>query len=511
MKPRARRKDIRVRTAHAATGAVMGLTWLTLPLLTPPPPAPAISTPHPHHTTTTAPEPDRTADLLPLLVAATALGFAAYTHRRRTRRAGTRTTPALVSPAPPTPTPLESERQTRAALVRTDDCIRTSEEELSFAATQLAPDTLAPFTDALRRAHTEFSAAAAIWRRYEESGATDTNTRRHAQTGVLGRCAEAGRLLDARADPLDRLRALEEAPARPLARAESRFRALTPRTAAASATTAELRRLHTPSAVTGIAGYVEQAKDRLVFATARLNESHQRADRGEPYDAARQLRAAEGAVVQAEVLIGAVERLAAALREAAALVPPALTAAESHLGGVRAGRAPAAVASADLAARLARADAALAAVRTGLTSGPYDPLDALRWIVRAVEDLETGLPGALRAAARLVAGTAVAAADDFVGVHRGVTGARARARLSAAQRALDSENFVDADTLAGEARELAERDVLAHSAPDTAAHQRAAGGLAGAVLGGVLLAEEPDAGPPACFGGPETRARRRAR
>ncbi|MGW7406393.1 hypothetical protein ACWGI9_22120 [Streptomyces sp. NPDC054833] len=36
-----------------------------------------------------------------------------------------------------------------------------------------------------------------------------------------------------------------------------------------------------------------------------------------------------------------------------------------------------------------------------------------------------------------------------------------------------------------------------------------ASGLAGAVLGSILLGEEPDGGPPAGFGGPDTRERRR--
>ncbi|MGW0415264.1 hypothetical protein ACWDZX_29030, partial [Streptomyces collinus] len=66
----------------------------------------------------------------------------------------------------------------------------------------------------------------------------------------------------------------------------------------------------------------------------------------------------------------------------------------------------------------------------------------------------------------------------------------------------------EADRLAGQARDLAERDVRAHGSPWAEAAGQAVG-LPGAVLGGILLTEEAEAGPPVSFGGPGTRGRRR--
>ncbi|WDO06424.1 hypothetical protein ME763_12470 [Streptomyces murinus] len=378
-----------------------------------------------------------------------------------------------------------------------------------------AESATAAFVHALRGAETELVAAFAIWRRYEQGLPGEAGARRQALVGVVGRCAEAGRRLDAQAAALDQVRGLEGPGAGvALDVAEGRFRALAARTVAAHATLAALRERYAPSATDPVTGSVEQAKDRLLFATAHLNATRRSIDAADGDGTARNLRAAEGAVAQAEILVTGVERLAARLREAAALVPAALTGAEAELTAARHGRSRTSLATGELHARLAHADGVLAAVREELTGAlPYDPLDALRRITRAVDRLDVGRSGVLDTAALLVARTSLDSADDFVAVHRGAVGPEARALLSEAARALTtgatgSRTAFEADTAAREARGLAERDVRAHGTPypDTTTI-----GLPGAVLGGILLAEDPDGGPPATFGGPATRGRRHVR
>ncbi|MER6731515.1 hypothetical protein [Streptomyces puniciscabiei] len=509
-RPRRAKAHIRVRVAHAVLGVVVGAGWLVLPVMTvgTQDPVPVTSTGTVASAAAPPQEETSTADLvLPLIAVVAAVGLAGYGYLRRTRRARTRTTPGIVSAAPPAPTPADSERQARAALVLADDCVRTSREELSFVRAHFAQADTEPFVHALRAAETELAAACAIWRRYEQGVPEDDVARRQALVGVVGRCAEAGRRLDAEAAALDRLRELEgPGLAGALEVAEGRFRELTGRTLTAGNTLTSLRDRCTPAAVAPVTGYLEQAKDRLVFATMRLNEARQSADAGAGARAAGQLRAAEGAVAQADVLVTGVERLAAELREAAALVPAALTGAEAEIAAARKGGVPDPLTSGELHARLAHADAVLAAVRHELTAGPYDPLDALRRIARAVERLDTGLAGAPSAAALLVARSSVAGADDFVTVHRGAVGPQARVRLAEAARELGAGHAAQADALAREARDLAERNVRAHGNPHTAADGDAPG-LAAAVLGGILLSETPDAGPPASYGGPRTRSR----
>jgi hypothetical protein len=428
---------------------------------------------------------------------------------RRTRRARVRTTPAapgVVSAQPPTPSSTALDEQALAALAAADDCVRTSREELGFAA-RVAADT-EPFAHALREAETELAAAFRIRQRYDVGVPADEPSRRHALAGIVGRCAEAGRRLDAVAVDFDRLRAPQLAGGQALRAAEERFRALAAHIATAPAALGAAAARSPVSATGSVAGYIEQAKDRLVFATLHLNEAHQATDAGDLARTARQLRAAEGAVAQGEILTGAVDRLAGELDAAAALVPAALTGAEAELAGLRGTTAS----GTGDAIRLARADAALAAVREELTGGrPYDPLDALRRVVRAVRPLMTGPPGSgvLGTAAALTAHSTLAGAEDYVATHLAAVGGEARTRLAEAARLAGGDgpgapDAAEALALALAARELAERDVRVYGVPAVGP-----GGLGGAVLGGVLLGEDPDGGPPPSFGGPGTRGRRR--
>ncbi|MFI2644600.1 hypothetical protein [Streptomyces sp. NPDC018610] len=462
-----------------------------------------------------APPQDETsgADLVLPLVAVGAAGvLAGYGYVRRTRRARTRTTPGGGPAPPPEPAPDTAlDERARASLVLADDCVRASREELGFVEAGLGATAAAPYARVLRQAEAELAAAFALRRRYDHGLPGDPAARRQALAGMTGRCEETGRLLDAAAGGFDTLRGLDRDVREALEVAEARFRELAGRTTAAETLLSGLARRYAPSASEHATGHAEQAKDRLVFATVRLNQARQSADSGGTPAAALHLRAAEGAVAQAAVFLDGVERLAAGLDEAAALLPAALTGAETERGGARDQvlDAPAG----EVRARLLHADAVLASVRGELTARrPHDPVDALRRVVRAAAPLAAGRTGVLSAAALLVARGTVTAAAGFVTTHRGAVGAAARTLLAEAERLLASASPTDhlhADSLAREARELAEQDVRARGNPYAEADALVSG-TAGAVLGGVLLPVGLPAGVPVGFGGPRTRARRAA-
>ena len=520
---RASSAHIAVRVAHAVLGVAVGLVWLVLPLTAtdggsavPATRAGPVASAQAAAPRAKQDESSGAALVLPLAVAVAAVVLAALGFVRRTRRTRSRTTPAapgVVSAQPPVPSLGGLDEQARAALVQADDCVRTSREELGFATAAAAGTE--PFARAVREAEAELAAAFRMRQRYDEGVPPDEPSRRHALAGIIGRCSEAGRRLDVMADGFDRLRAPRLAGGEALRAAEARFRELAARISAAPAALAGAGAGAGAAAQarTGT-GYVEQAKDRLVFATLHLNEVHQAADSGDLVRAARQLRAAEGAVAQGEILTGAVHRLAGELDEAAALVPAALTGAETELAGLRGGTAS----GTGDAIRLARADAVLAAVREELASGrPYDPLGALRGVVRAVTPLMTGRPGTgvLGAAAALTARSALADADGYIATHLAAVGGEARTRLAEAARLTGGEgkdggeragtpDAAEALAFALAARELAERDVTAYGVPAVGP-----GGLGAALLGGILLGEEPDGGPPPSYGGPDSRGRRR--
>ncbi|MFI6659036.1 hypothetical protein ACIBL8_26305 [Streptomyces sp. NPDC050523] len=517
-RPRRAASQISVRVAHALVGGIAGVVWLVLPWMTinhdVPVPATRAAPSAPSAAAAQRDETSATDLVLPLVAVAVVgalAGYAYVRHARRIRtRALTRTSPdGAVAPAGAAAGPLsEDDERARAALVEADDCVRTSREELGFAEAQCGADAVEPFALAVRDAGAELAAAFRMRQQYDDGVPEDETSRRHALAGIVGRCREAGRRLDAEAPAFDLLRApARGGPDTALEPAETRFRELTGRTAAAETTLADATGRYGPAATAAVTGHVEQAKDRLVFATVRFNQARQRGDMGDGAGAAIHLRAAEGATAQAAVLVTCVERLAADLTAAAELVPAALTGAEAELAAAR--TSDSALPSGELHALGAHADLVLAAVRNEVTAGPYDPLDALRKITEALAPVATGRAGALPAGALLAARSAVALADGFVAAHRGALGSVARTRLAEAQRLLttDPPDPQAAATLAGQALALAERDVRLYGNPIAGAAEHASG-AAGAVVGGILLGGGPDGGPPASFGGPRTRARR---
>ncbi|MFJ9423674.1 hypothetical protein [Streptomyces sp. NPDC101249] len=557
------------RLLHTVLGGLAGVVWLVLPGVTtdsatPVPPVPATTAPASGAATPPGPVPSpvpgpasvpsaegtSTADLaLPLVVLVAALVLGGYGYLRRTRRARTRTTPggtAAVATAPPPQA--ETDERARALLVAADDWVRVGREELDFAGARLGATAVEPFARAVREAAAELSAACRMRRRHDEGPPGDREARRHLLAGIVGRCEEAGRRLDADAAAFDRLRGLDPGSAPgvvdALVVAETRFRALAGHTGRVAERLARLGGRYGGTVTEPVTGYVEQAKDRLVFTTFRLNEARQAADRGERDRAARHLRSAEGGIAQAAAFLDGVERLAADLESAERLLPATLTGAEAEIAGARGtARENAEAARGDgaeppvtarghrfvrpggsgarpaqpllpadtLLARADVADAVLAAVRTAATAGPFDPVDALRRVTVAVLPLAAGRAGAVPAAASLVAAHSVADADTFVGTHRGAVGHEARTLLSEAARSL-ADDPLAADAAAVRARALAERDVRGYGNPLTgeSGHES---GLAGAVLGGVLLpppdgSGPDDVGPPPSFGGPRTFRRR---
>ncbi|MFC7305068.1 TPM domain-containing protein [Streptomyces monticola] len=459
-----------------------------------------------------------TGDLvLPIVAVGSAGVLAAYTYTRRKRRAATRTTPGGgQQTAPLTPLP-ELDSRARHLLVETDDAIRTSTEELGFATAQFGEEAVKPFQEAVQYAKSELTAAFRLRQQLDDAFPEDDPTKRRMLEEIIARCTEASRRLDSETADFDRLRALEQNAPEALTHAEAEFRQITARTGTADATLAALAERYADSASAPVAGHVEEARERLVFATTHLNQARQSVDGGDNGGAAVHLRAAEGAVDQAGTLVDAVDRLAQELAEAAGKLPGALTETETDLADARGllqGTASG-TSTADLRGRIARAETVVADVRRTLTAGRYDPIDALRRIEEADAALDDSLTGARereitnqRARAlldqvMLTARSGIGAAADYITTHRGAVGSQARTRLAEAQRhlaAADSLAATDAsgalaeaqqaDSLARQAQQLAERDVGSYGSPyGGTGGQGRGGGMGGAVLGGIILGE----------------------
>ncbi|MEU6821769.1 TPM domain-containing protein [Streptomyces atriruber] len=463
-----------------------------------------------------------TGDLVLPVAAACAAGVAAtVAYKRRKKRTTTRTTPGggWGQGAGKDATPLpELDKKARLLLVETDDAVRTSTEELGFATAQFGEDAVRPFADALAYAQAELTAAFRLRQELDDAFPEDDPTRRRMLDEIVARCTEAGRRLDAETAGFDQLRALEKSAPQALEHAETVFRQVAGRTGAAEDALAVLREKYAATASVAVLGHVEQAKDRLVFATTHLNQARQSVDAGENGRAAVHLRAAEGAVDQAGTFVDAVHRLADELALAAEKLPGALADSEADLADARgliAGTSEE-VSTADLRGRVARAESVVAEVRARTSAGPYDPLDALRRVEEADAALDEALMGArerevtdrrartLLSQALLTARSAVGAAADFVTTHRGAVGSGARTRLAEAQRHLARAEAAEggdataalaaaqqADALARQAQQLAEQDVRGYGNPHggLGGGGGRGGGMGGAVLGGIILGE----------------------
>ncbi|MGW7271278.1 TPM domain-containing protein [Streptomyces sp. NPDC054864] len=462
-----------------------------------------------------------TGDLvLPIAVVGGAGALAAVAYSRRKRRTNTRTTPGGggwgkgAAGQGPTPLP-ELDKRSKQLLVETDDAIRTSAEELGFATAQFGEEAVRPFTDALAYARSELTTAFKLRQQLDDAYPEDDATRRTMLDEIVARCTEAGRRLDAEAAGFDQLRALERDVTGALDHAEQVFREVTGRTSAAETTLGKIREQYAPPASAAVVGHVEQAKDRLVFATTHLNEARQAIDAGDNGKAAVHLRAAEGAIDQAGTLVDAVDRLADELALATEKLPAALTETETDLAEARGllEGTTAGASTADLHGRIARAETVVAEVRKKMAAGPHDPIDALRRVEEADAVLDESLKGArerevtrqraatLLGQALLTARSAVGTAADFIDTHRGGVGSEARTRLAEAQRHLSGAEAAkdtdasaalaeaqQADTQARQAQQLAERDVRGYGNPYGGAGGRG-GGMGGAVLGGIILGE----------------------
>ncbi|CCK27686.1 hypothetical protein BN159_3307 [Streptomyces davaonensis JCM 4913] len=469
-------------------GVLFAVAWLVLPGMTSGAEAPVAGGgdgPVAGAAAQDAPEDSSAGDLvLPLVAAVAAVAVAGYAYVRRSRRARTRTTPGGEPVPDAGPAIGELDARAQALLVEADDWVRTSREELSFADGRPGMEAAAR---ALREAEAELASAFRMRQRFDDGLPEDDAGRQQVLAGIVGRCEEAGRRLDAEAAGFDQLRGLEGDPGGALEAAEGRFRELTARTGGAGATLVELDKKYGPAATAPVAGYVEQAKDRLVFATSRLNEARQGADLDATERAIGRLRAAEAAIARAEILVHGVERLAEDLAAAAALVPAALTGGEAEIAGARERAGAGGVPGGPPDVRMGHADGVLADVREELARGPYDPVEALRRIVRGVVPVADGRAGVVSAAAWLVARASSAAAEDHIAAHRSAIGYAPRTRLAEARRLLTSTpgltDLLTTDALARRARELAEQDIRLRGAEP-----------------------EPETSP--SFGGPRTCGRR---
>ena len=456
--------------------------------------------------------------LLPLVVLGAVVAIVIALLRRR--RGKTPAAPTKTG-APEVPT-AELKREASSALIETDDAIKTSGQEVGFAVAQFGVAAAEPFQAAVSTAAGKLSEAFTLQQRLDDAEPDTEEQVRAWYRQIIALCGEANHALDEQAEDFDQLRQLEANAPAAAAELETELAAIDARLDEAEAGVDALAGRYSAAALDTVADNPDQAAERLTFATNALAEARSRLTAGEPGAAAVGIRAAEEAIDQAKLLVDAVGRLAADLRQAEAGIPAFLADLDTDLVTARA--LPAGGSTA-VPGAIAQTEQTLTEVRSRLASPPINPIELVQMLEATNTTMDATLQGARDAqlqAQRLhqalgqsmqAARSQVSAADDFITARRGAVGAEARTRLAEAARlTAQAESLVVTDpaaalavsqragSLAAEATAMARRDVDGFSSDDDddfsdffggggTSRRGGSNGSMGAVLGGILIGQ----------------------
>lgn len=410
----------------------------------------------------------------------------------------------------------ELDRRASSALVDTDDAVKTSAQELAFAAAQFGESATVEFEKALTDAQENLTQAFTLQQQLDDATPDTEQDVRAWNTRIIELCEEANAWLDEKAAAFDELRRLEQNAPEALARVQNVRAEVAASLDAASARLQSLSTVYAPEALATVADNPDQSRDRIAFADEQVAAAQAAIADGRGGEAAVGIRAAEEAVAQAALLQEAIGRLAADLeagdRSAMALI------AELEQDVATASALP------DTDGRVAAAIAAtrqqIDAARANLTSSAKRPLATLQALEAANTRIDAVVQGVRDAEAQaqrdrqmvgqllMQAQAQVSAAEDYITARRGAVGAQARTRLAEAGASLvraqqlqagDPQQAIQhaqrADQLAAAAIQLAQNDVGAFQGGGMGGMLGGAGGapsggnsgMLGAVLGGIVI------------------------
>ncbi|MGP9607342.1 hypothetical protein CIK76_06480 [Glutamicibacter sp. BW80] len=402
-------------------------------------------------------------------------------------------------------------------LVAADDSIRSSEQELGFAEAQYGPDAIKVFSTDLIEAKTHLVESFRLQQQLDDH-IPDTEEEQRSWLGeIINRCGQVNDTLQEHAAEFKNLRQLEQ-------NAESRINEVAaekePLAQRLSQRVSELEGLtskYDDSAVSQITDNAEQASERLTFAASVLKQAREKLDTDRS-GAALLIQNAEEAHDQAEVLLEAITKSAASLRQADADLESAVAMAARDLAQAKAlvanGTQP------NLAGPIAGVESTLGNIQQALRGGKHNPLALISALDESTKPLATAL-GTLRDRAEQdrvardqlqsllnTAASRIQGTEDYIRARRGGVRSSARTRLAEAQRSHDqalsqaaqrpTEAVAAAQRavqLADQAARMAEQDVNGFGGDGGlggfGGGNRGRGGMfdgiGGAVLGGILI------------------------
>ncbi|KAM9862474.1 hypothetical protein ACI1US_01643 [Leucobacter sp. BZR 635] len=404
----------------------------------------------------------------------------------------------------------ELEAQASALLVRVDDDLRSSEQELGFAEAQFGAAAAEPFGAAIREAKEQLRAAFLLRQKLDDNIPDSAEDRRAWLSEIIERCSGAKASLDSHTESFSKLREVEQRGAEVLEQLRTLQPAVREQLATARANAAGLAASYAPTIVAQLDANLAEAEARLVFVGECIEAAARELAAGETATAAVSLRAGEAALDQARTLAQSPDVLAGELAESAQQFEAAVADLRGDLQVV-AQLYPTAN-DADKATLQRAADQVNAVLANG-TQG--DPVAALTAAASANVQIDTAIgtarenserirrAEAARDEALVPARSEVLAAEQFIETRRGAIGAPARTRLAEAKRQLQlAEHYAQQDPAqsyqaaqqatqyARAAYQLAVNDVSGWGGGGGGGYGGGRGGsnesFGGAVLGGIL-------------------------
>ncbi|MBD7995351.1 TPM domain-containing protein [Arthrobacter sp. Sa2CUA1] len=438
--------------------------------------------------------------------------------RSRSRKRGAITV-RDTAPKDPLDTMSVEELRKRAGslLIAADDAIKSSEQELAFAAAQYGDDAVSTFTDDLAVARAHMGESFKMQQQLDDEIPDTEEQQRTWLKDIIRRCEAVNESLQAHKEDFDALRELEKNAPSALASAQESARAAAARLDSAQAALDGLTTRYSESALVQVRDNIEQATERLAFVDNAADTAAEKLSSGDTSAAVLAVRAAEESLHQANVLIDAIDRTGAGLDTAASELDRAVADARQDLAQARAFAQSGAQGS--LAGPIAGVEQALDAVESA-RQGKYDPVDLLRRLESSNAQLDAALEGlrdrqeqerrardalqhTIMSAQAQIAGT-----SDYIRARRGGVGSEARTRLAEAERNLQQAIAVQssdpvsalayaqqANALAAQASEMARQDVDGFGGMGGwgggggmyGGGRGGGSGLGGAILGGILI------------------------
>ncbi|MGI6879569.1 TPM domain-containing protein [Microbacterium sp. gxy059] len=411
----------------------------------------------------------------------------------------------------------ELEKRAAGAIIEMDDAVRTSRQEIGFAAAQFGDDAVADYGRAIEHAAGRLSQAFELQQRVDAAPAEAIDDRTALTRQILEALDDADSVLDAEAASFDELRRIEQNAPQMLTELRGRRDALAPAPERADAEIARLRETYASPALDDIDDNPEQARQRLAFVDAELAEAERQIAEERTGEAALTLQEAERAIAQTDELVEAVLSLDRSFSEAETQARAIIADLENDIRQ--------AVSLADPEGRVAQAvqetqrhiDTAVANLQSSERT-PFLVVESLERANSAIDSVVAGAREAEEARRRVAqrleqtlgqAQAKISSTDSFIGTRRGAVGSGPRTTLAEAKatfdqalaaRAADPSQALalaqQAHSLASSASDAAHRDVQQYDAgsaygyggryTDRRGYGRSSSGLGDAIIGGLI-------------------------